>query len=892
MARLEQSANGVVEGGGSTMTEAALNVIENYLSLVRKYLPDSIANDIVDEIRDYIIEAAEEEGGGTLTEESAKRTVARFGAPSEVAAEYKASMLTDEDTDDIIDTKEKRTSTRAPSVPLRIERPVSTGKPVSQLTAFLQFVVAASIWAIATSIISQLFVVLMVGGAALVFTIVLAAGYVGVAIVFGFAIMIYNETNKLTPVERTYPDWPFIQRITSFPDRFLPVQSQLGIVAEVIVMAGAIVLFAFTPIWWLVIPLLLARYWVIAKRMREPDHVQYVRIDAAIEICTLLALNFVSGAIGTMMLLGYYYYVIGWAFTPIAMLIGAYILIRITAMTPELWIERITVDGKPTATAYSDAKLDREPVEDRRTGKAASYGGALFKAAIVSVFWTAVLSIALFTAANPYDVTRFVVLFACLIQMPLLVGLQILNMARIKMKGTILWNEEQKAWSTLRRTLTFPKGVFRDQSRFMLFIDMLATLGSAVAISYAFAVLLIPLFVKAFMYALVIALSVRFLFLYDRWTNGAARRHDLGEFLSTLVSLLIGNYVMMVILQGYYYLWIRYTASYYAVSGLYWPFWIVYSVYLLYSAVARGQTLWHDKNRTPSIPERKADSPKKTSPKPPEPHTPASWGKLESRYHQALRHTLGWNVVIGLVALIIYVLGTTNASQVVPLILNQILIFLLVSFIMGGFVFTTFYFLWRKGIVDSGKSSVTVGRRGRFQSFIDLGLTGFALIWIMSEVNMQSSFTRRLTSNYVQYMGQLSFVQGQIGSLIVATAFISLVFAVPLVRLISDLACLLRNDSELSNQAMLASGVLFSLLVGLTLGMIPLARNVSSSIMLPPASGEVVTLFLVLLLVILITWQTITSRIKLAELPVGARVPSGEHVVEDLGYGEIDLPIN
>lgn len=870
------------------MTEAAFNIIENYLSLVRKYLPDSIANDIVDEIRDYIIEAAEEEGGGTLTEESAKRTVARFGAPSEVAAEYKASMLPDEDTADIEDTREERSSPRAPSVSPRVERPASTGRPVSQLTAFLQFVVAASIWAIATSIVSQLFGVLMIGGATLFFAFVFAAGYVGVAVVFGFAVMIYNETNKITPIERTHPDWPFIQRITSFPDRFLPVQTQLGIVAEVIMMAGAIVLFAFTPIWWLVIPLLVARYWVIAKRMREPDHVQYVRIDAAVEICTLLALTFVSGVIGTMMLFGYHYYVIGWAFTPIATLIGAYILIRLTAMTPELWIERKAVDGKAATTAISDAPLHDEAIEDRRTGKAASFGGSLFKAAIVSVFWTVVLSIPLFAAANPYDAIVFVVLFACLIQMPLLVGLQILNSVRVKMKGTILWNEEQKTWLALRRFLTFPKGVFRNQSGFMLFIDMLASLSSAVVIVYAFTVLLIPLFAEAVMYVLAVAVSVRFLFLYDRWTNGAARRHDLGEFLSTLVTVLVGNYLMMMILHGPYYLWIRHTAAYYAISAVYWPFWIIYGVYLLYSLVARGQTLWHDESACPKAPEKKSVS----SEKDPKSEEVASWGKLESRYHQALRHTLGWNVVIGLVALIIYLLGTTNASQVVPLIFNQSFIFLLVSFTMGGFVFTTFYFLWRKGIVDSGKSSTTVGRRGRFQSFVDLGLTGFALIWIMSEVNMQSGFTRRLTSGYVQYMGQLSIAQGQIGSVIVATAFISLMFAVPIVRLISDLVCLIRNDSEFSNQAMLISGVLFCLLVGLTLGMIPLTGTISDSITPPPSFSGMTSLGAMLFLVIIIIWQVITSRIKLAELPVGARVPSGEHVVEDLGYGEIDLPIN
>ncbi|MFW9954530.1 MAG: hypothetical protein ACFFD3_08250, partial [Candidatus Thorarchaeota archaeon] len=78
------------------MTDEALKVIDGYLDLVRGFLPDTIADDVVEELRSYIIEAAEEEGGGSLSVNSAKKTVAMFGAPSEVAEEYKESMLVSE----------------------------------------------------------------------------------------------------------------------------------------------------------------------------------------------------------------------------------------------------------------------------------------------------------------------------------------------------------------------------------------------------------------------------------------------------------------------------------------------------------------------------------------------------------------------------------------------------------------------------------------------------------------------------------------------------------------------------------------------------------------------------------------------------------------------------
>ena len=75
------------------MEDDATNVIEEYLLLVREKLPESIADDVITELRTYMMEAASEAGGGTVTVESAKKAVARFGAPGEVADEYRYSMF-------------------------------------------------------------------------------------------------------------------------------------------------------------------------------------------------------------------------------------------------------------------------------------------------------------------------------------------------------------------------------------------------------------------------------------------------------------------------------------------------------------------------------------------------------------------------------------------------------------------------------------------------------------------------------------------------------------------------------------------------------------------------------------------------------------------------------
>ncbi|MGQ4912382.1 MAG: hypothetical protein ACP6KW_09460 [Candidatus Thorarchaeota archaeon] len=75
------------------MSDEATNIIEEYLLLVREKLPKSIAEDVITELRTYMLEAAAETGRGEVTVESAKKVVARFGAPGEVADEYRYSMF-------------------------------------------------------------------------------------------------------------------------------------------------------------------------------------------------------------------------------------------------------------------------------------------------------------------------------------------------------------------------------------------------------------------------------------------------------------------------------------------------------------------------------------------------------------------------------------------------------------------------------------------------------------------------------------------------------------------------------------------------------------------------------------------------------------------------------
>ncbi len=79
------------------MTEDPYVEIDNYLKLVRSHLPNEIADEIIHEIRTYLIEMAQDLGHGQVSTESARRSIARFGAPSEIAQEYSRLILDVED---------------------------------------------------------------------------------------------------------------------------------------------------------------------------------------------------------------------------------------------------------------------------------------------------------------------------------------------------------------------------------------------------------------------------------------------------------------------------------------------------------------------------------------------------------------------------------------------------------------------------------------------------------------------------------------------------------------------------------------------------------------------------------------------------------------------------
>ena len=176
------------------MSNDAMWVIEKYLQLVKAYLPDTIADDVVSEIRAHLTEAAEELSEGEITVEAAKRVVAGFGAPLEVAREYADSMATDQ---------LKRVEV--------IERePVE----ISYLSIFTKAITLTVFWMSISWTMAIPFAWWLPQTSALIFPL-----FQFMVLAVGLAFMLWSSKRKgIQLLDRINPEWSGLQRLLTFPE--------------------------------------------------------------------------------------------------------------------------------------------------------------------------------------------------------------------------------------------------------------------------------------------------------------------------------------------------------------------------------------------------------------------------------------------------------------------------------------------------------------------------------------------------------------------------------------------------------------------------------------------------------------------------------------------------
>ncbi|MGY5864090.1 MAG: hypothetical protein RTV41_05765 [Candidatus Thorarchaeota archaeon] len=228
------------------MTDKPEIIIEEYLALVNEHLPESISEDVITELRSYMVETARENGGGEITQQSAKKVVAHFGAPSEVAREYKYSMLPETIPQD---------EAASVALPDKIEEPESRKRETTTyFGAFLQAGAITIGWTLIIALLSTILGPIWIEG---MVTMILVSQVVVVLVSVG--VTTYSRIrNSETLLTRSYPEWPRMQKLLTLPDNYINDSAERFPILDILgSFVGFTIFFAsissFTSPWYFLI---------------------------------------------------------------------------------------------------------------------------------------------------------------------------------------------------------------------------------------------------------------------------------------------------------------------------------------------------------------------------------------------------------------------------------------------------------------------------------------------------------------------------------------------------------------------------------------------------------------------------------------------------------------
>ncbi len=801
------------------MTEKALGIIEDYLQLVRKHLPNSIAEDILDELRDYMVEAATEEGGGTLSPESAKRTVARFGAPSEVAEEYRDSMLID-GHDASLTIVEGGVPSAEAAPPLE----EGYGKPVSIKRGCVHLFFVLMFWVVPTSFASGIFSIFL-----LPFQI---AGLLVIVLVRG----IYLRIRGLSISKATYSSWPRKQKFLTLPFGMLPKSGKFLLYLDFIITISLSIVFASAIIFLVAVPFLAARIWYIRKRIIDLDPILFVRRDALVEFCSLLTINLAIGLSFIRIYSGHtFFYPFNNPFSLISVIagyfFGLFLILRLSGISHGFWFDRMKIDettDEITSSSLEDVKHDVEEtydaIEDESIeaedkpvshGRSVSYLEVILKTQGLNFIW--LVSSLLITAALLNVESSFLVMGTIALlftQLPGTIGLHLGNVARDKNKHTTPWRQDDRRWSLLRRFLSFPEGVFPEQNTTILRFDILATflvIAGTVILSIGWPMPNAIYFMFSFF---AICMGLRLVILNHRWSNPSSHRYGPLEIFVNFITLIIGNYLVIQMMVGSPLWYIQHP-----VMQQWGPYafviWSFFGIYLLYSMVARGGKIWYSATSPMKLKkdEEIITTPKKTKPiKPADQKRKAALANLKQSYYQAIGMITAIYVIVGLISSFVFLLNGNGIFTGTGFVWWNMV------WIMGlailSYTLASLEFLWRRFRVKRNPDRSIIGGRSRIEAILDGLIMASIVFMLFSTPSMIEDVLWRFLSDASDFP---VFIR-TFGAYLIPFAYLSL-FLSPFIRLVGDLIGMSLGENSSANRALIVSGGLFVLAAAVIAGL-------------------------------------------------------------------------
>ncbi len=363
----ERAIGSPLYGGGNKVSNDPVNIIEEYLALVREKLPESIANDVITELETYMLEAAREQGDdGKITLDSAKKVVSQFGAPGEVADEYRYSMLPETIPEEDIPQeilKETGKSDRQQQQAIEPEKTPPKalgGDPTSKYSIFFFISLSLTVmWAVIVSLITSVIGPIWFPSHRLIF-IIIPVIFVSI---FLLAQSVHLKRKKIILWKRSYPDWSIFQKLVTLPENSIPEEGTKTMLLDLAASLVGLILFLPVSFQWnspmcilIGAPasiLLISRIYIIVKKLeKDRDPFEKSRYEFGINLSLLIILE--STIYWMFNTTPYWNMYIHWLMPLFAIfvpLFGTVLLFQVLTGTQNLWWK--TDDQEPQARIES-----------------------------------------------------------------------------------------------------------------------------------------------------------------------------------------------------------------------------------------------------------------------------------------------------------------------------------------------------------------------------------------------------------------------------------------------------------------------------------------------------------------------------------------------------------
>ncbi|MGY5878694.1 MAG: hypothetical protein RTV31_00530 [Candidatus Thorarchaeota archaeon] len=350
------------------MSDNPAGIINEYLTLVREKLPETIADDVITELETYMLETARDLGDdGQITVESAKKVVSQFGAPGEVADEYRFSMLPETIPEQDIPLEIKQEAVEELKI-VEPEEQVPKVQGVDPTTSYSMFFIKSLLltifWASLVSIIPFMFVPYWALGLQLIFIII----PVLCVTVFLLVQTFYLMGKKTILWKRSYPDWTIFQTLVTLPENSIPEAGANLTRLDVVVSLIGVLIFAPTILQWnhpigymIGIPaaiLFITRIKIANRKLDEDkDPYEISRLEFGVNLSLLVLLESSIYWLFTMHS--------PWSWYPILYFVGPFIITFVILFGPVLLFQLLVgAQNLWWKTEDQPAQIESESTED------------------------------------------------------------------------------------------------------------------------------------------------------------------------------------------------------------------------------------------------------------------------------------------------------------------------------------------------------------------------------------------------------------------------------------------------------------------------------------------------------------------------------------------------